>query len=143
MKILETSKPLLPPGYARSLSYPTDWEQSKLRRVNERDRPSVDESPLLQAMQAALKNAGQLACGLRVSITRNGEWDQPKGETDQYWVKWLSWSVTAADGMDVTEPELAMVHGDFDQADFAEHLRELFPEWKCIVDNEIVMPSSG
>jgi hypothetical protein len=110
-----------------------------MKRTSE--RPTLEDSPLLQAMSNALETSGVAAIGLRVSVTQRGEWYEPAGETDRHWVKWLSWSVVGPDGGDVTEPVLAVVHGDFDEQDFAEHLRTVFPNRKCTVDNDIVMPA--
>jgi len=94
-------------------------------------------------MSTALQSSKGSAIGLRVSVTQAGEWYKPADETDRYWVKWLCWSVVGPDGDDLTKPEFAVVHGDFDQADFAKHLREVFPDWECTVDNEIVIGSSA
>jgi hypothetical protein len=98
---------------------------------------------LLQAISKALENSPGTAIGLRVSVTRTGEWYEPEDETDRYWVKWLCWSIVGPDGEDLTEPAYAVVHGDFDQADFAEHLQIVFPGWQCTVDNAITVGSSA
>ncbi len=100
-------------------------------------RTSVNDSPLLRNIQTRLERMGKRAAGVRVSITRRGEWFQPQGDESQYWVKWLCWNILSRNGKELTKPEFAVVHGDLSQTALRKHLQAVFPDRECIVDNDI------
>jgi hypothetical protein len=101
------------------------------------DDPGLEDSPLLQKFDRALRAAGAPGIGIRVSITRKGQWFQPKDETDKYWVKWLCWAVVDKDGDDLTEPEFEVLDGDLDEKRFRANVARVFSSYECTFDNEI------
>ena len=104
---------------------------------NDCNQLAIDKSQLLSRISEAVTEHSEQAVGIRISITPAGEWYQPKSEDSRYWVKWLCWSLVSKNGRDITEPVLAVVHGDLDQEEFIRHLSESFPTCECSIDNEI------
>ena len=109
---------------------------------NDWRQPAINNSSLLRSISQALAEHSKNAVGVRISITPAGEWYKPKGEDSRYWVKWLCWSLVSEGGSDLTEPLLAVAHGDLDQDELIRHMREIFPTYECVLDNEIEFDQS-
>lgn len=98
---------------------------------------NIYQSPVLQAIEAAIVNQGNKQTGIRISITEEPlEHKNPKtGEINQY--KALCWNLVNRKGEYVTDPVLATVHWSLTIATITADLHKFFPGRKAIVDNDI------
>lgn len=95
------------------------------------ERPDLQSSPMLQAIDLALERHQSEVDTLGVSITPAGEW------CDGHWVKFLCWYVVDEYDILLEDPQYCVVHGDLDQDAMLDHLRKTFRGVSCTLDNEL------
>lgn len=98
-------------------------------------RPTIETSPLLKRIQAALAERIWKECILRVSVAEEPKWEKsPNG--DEVLVRWLCWSIN--DGArEVVPPEFEIVGRDVTPQRLAEELPSVFRNIEVIVDSDV------
>ena len=68
-------------------------------------------SPLFNEIQDALDSNDSNSATIRISLTEP-EWYQPPDGGSKAWVRWLCWSLTDDQLVDVIKPVFHVVHGE-------------------------------
>lgn len=96
---------------------------------------TIEASPLLTRIQAALNRITPDQCILHVSVVENPKWEKsPNG--DEILVRWLCWSVNDGE-REVVPPEFEVVGRDVTWQRLERELSRVFEGVKVIVDNDI------
>jgi len=96
----------------------------------------IEDSPLLTKINAKLKELGDTAHEIRVSITAEAENFESNDGTSSY-VKWLCWEINDVNENQLFQSDLAFIHGNLAQGIIEGDLLRFFPENRITVDNEI------
>lgn len=95
-----------------------------------------EDSPLLRSLGAALSQV-PIGSLVRVSIEKSGAWVDLHEPGGRAWARFLCWNLVSPEGAGLTEPVLAMVHGDLTGEMLAVGIRQAFPDVGVVVDNDI------
>jgi hypothetical protein len=97
--------------------------------------PSVESSPLLRRIRAALDSLELDNGRLVISVADEPKWER-SASGDEVLVRWLCWSIEN-DGQEVVAPEFEVVGTDVTRERLAIELPDLFRDVQVTVDNEI------
>ena len=96
---------------------------------------SVETSPLLQRIRAALDSLNLDGAVLRVSVADEPKWEKSLSG-DEVLARWLCWSIEHS-GKEVSAPEFEVVHQDITRQRLAAELPAVFSDIEVIVDSDI------
>src|SRR5262245_58882024 len=97
--------------------------------------PSIESSPLLRRIRAALDRLQLKSGRLIVSVADDPKWEK-SAAGDEVLVRWLCWSIEDGD-REVAAPEFEVVGTDVTRVRLADELPRAFRDVEVIVDNEI------
>jgi hypothetical protein len=91
-------------------------------------------SPLFNEIQDSLDANSGDSVAVRISLTQP-EWYQPPDGGSKAWVRWLCWSLTDDQLVDVSEPVFHVVHGELSLDVVRADATAAFAGRKVVVDN--------
>lgn len=91
-------------------------------------------SPLFNEIQEALDSNDSASLTIRISLTKP-EWYQPPDGGSEAWVRWLCWSLTDDELVDVSEPIFHFVHGQLSLDTVRADATAAFGDRNVIVDD--------